>query len=61
MKRPKDEPVVVGGVATVGVVSILLGVSDLLGLELGQQQLAGAVAVVVAIVTWFQRRNARPL
>lgn len=60
MKSPKDEPVVAGGAASIGIVSMLYGVSQMLGLDLTEVQLLGMVSTVIAIVTWLQRRKSSP-
>ena len=60
MKSPKDEPVVAGGAASIGIVSILVGVSEILGLDLSATELGGAVSTVIAVVTWLQRRKTTP-
>lgn len=60
MAKAKNEPVAIGGAAMVGLVSVLVGISEMFGLELDAMQIGGAVAVIIAIVTALQRRKTKP-
>ncbi len=51
----KKEPVAVGG-----IVSLLAALAVIFGLDLSEAQLAGAVSVIVTIVTLLQRRKVKP-
>lgn len=56
----KREPVAVGGAVGIGAVSMLLGISQALGLELTEVQIGGFVAAIIAVMTWLQRRKTIP-
>jgi len=55
-KGPKREPVLYGG-----LVSILVAVGGAYGLDLTAEQLGVTISTVVAIVTFFLRRQVKPL
>lgn len=51
----KKEPVAIGG-----IVSLLAALAVIFGLDLTEAQLAGAVSVIVTLVTLLQRRKVKP-